>query len=630
MNVEKYKSDYLDKRMQLILFYKDSGKIIYSTETLFIVLSHDIAYKINLFMESISSVLENLTYGNPLTFSCINSETDGKDVFYDYQFEIPSEQESDLVVMQVFNFSDHYENLTHMQQERNELEIHKEILKLEQEKVFAQNELLEFKNNELERLQKLKTDFFARVSHEIRNPVNGISGLIQLISQNYQDQQKIEEYLEALSSTSDHLVNMVNNVLDFSKLESTDNNLELEKIEFDCREMVRSVLNSFLFNANEKRISLGSKISDNIPKWLIGDKYKLTQVITNLIGNAVKFTHEGGIMLIVSEEDNQNEISNIRFELRDTGIGIPDSMLKDVFNPYIQADQSVKRLYGGTGLGLPIVKNLVELMNGSVSVSSIEGEGSIFTFTIPLETITKETLIIENESISLFFNGRVLIGEDDLINQKVMEGIFEKEKVTCDIASDGEEALNLFGQNTYDLVILDVNMPVIDGMEVADTIRKKSDVPIIINSGRPYSEFKSQLSSLKNIEYLQKPISQLSFIKTINTITGSLTKVVDFALLQNLFGDNPKRVNEIIAIFREEAPENIQNMKQYFRNNEFERLKGLVHKAKSSFAYFGMKSTYNICDQIEKDLEKRVKKNYLLEIKKIEKDTILAINELTQ
>lgn len=628
MNIEKYKSDYLDKRMQLILFYKDSGEILYSTETLFNVLPEKSIYQINPFIESISMVLQDLQSGTPLTFSCINNEVDGQSVFYDYQFEVPEEDERDIIVMQVFNFSDHYENLTNMQQERNELEIHKEVFKLEQEKVFAQNELLAYKNSELERIQHLKTDFFARVSHEIRNPVNGISGLIQLISTNFGDQEKITEYLEALNATSDHLVNMVNNVLDFSKLESHKDKHELEYLEFDCKKVVRSIINSFLFSAKEKKISLDAKVAKNVPQILLGDKYKLTQVITNLVGNALKFTHEGGIMLTVSATKFEGKISTIRFELRDTGIGIAESMIENIFNPYVQADQSVKRLYGGTGLGLPIVKSLVEAMKGTIEVSSEEGEGSIFTFHIPFEVISEESST--NTSPELFFDGSVLLGEDDLINQKVMEGMLESEGILCDIAKDGQEVLDFFQQRKYGLFILDVNMPVMDGLDVANKIRQKVDTPIIIYSGKPYAELEHKLKGLKGIEYIQKPISRTSLINAFNKISKPTNKLVDFKLFRKLFGNNQKRLAEIIAIFIEEAPENVKNMKDHFFNRDYEELKTLVHKAKSSFAYFGMQRTHDLCDQIESDIDNNIKRNYLLSIEKIEEDTVSAIKELKQ
>ncbi|MEL7005951.1 MAG: ATP-binding protein [Bacteroidota bacterium] len=463
-----------------------------------------------------------MSYGEPLNFSCINSETDGSGLFYDYQFEVPSESEKDLIVMQVFNFSDHYENLTHMQQERNELEINKEILKLEQEKIAAQNELLEYKNSELKRLQKQKTDFFARVSHEIRNPVNGIAGLIQLINKNYHEYEKAKEYMDALSATSDHLVNIVNNVLDFSKLESSNEEIELEKIEFDCRSLVKSMINAFKFQANEQRISLDSKIGDNVPKKLVGDKYKLTQVITNLIGNAIKFTHEGGIMLLISVEGDVGEEVQVQFKLRDTGIGMPEDVIEHIFEPYKQADQSVKRLYGGTGLGLPIVKNLIELMNGSISVSSKVGEGSTFTFVVPFDNVSKEKDSLSNQETALYFSGRVLLGEDDLINQKVMEGLFESEEINCDVAGDGDEVLKLFELNSYELIVLDIDMPIVDGIEAARKIRQTSETPIIINSGKPYSEFKTKVAGITNIEYLQKPITQSSFKNIINKVYLSL------------------------------------------------------------------------------------------------------------
>ena len=265
MNIEQYKSDYLEKRMQLVLFEKETGHIIYSSETLFAVLSYSSVFAVNPFLESIYFSLKSLPLDESLAFSCVNVEVEGKRKYYDYQFQVPSKREEDIVVWQIFDFSDHYESLVTVQQQRNESEMMRELQEMEQEKVRLEKELLEYQKNEQERLQKLKTDFFAKVSHEIRNPANGIAGLVHLIRNSSEAERK--EYLNALASTSNHLVNLINNVLDLSKLESSSENLP-ETVSFDPKEVVRIAVDNCLYDATSKGITLAFNIDPDVPQHL--------------------------------------------------------------------------------------------------------------------------------------------------------------------------------------------------------------------------------------------------------------------------------------------------------------------------------------------------------------------------
>ncbi|MEQ9415422.1 MAG: ATP-binding protein, partial [Cyclobacteriaceae bacterium] len=289
---------------------------------------------------------------------------------------------------------------------------------------------------ELLRAQKAKEQFLANVSHEIRTPINGIAGMAALLSQNPTVKEQTT-YLNAIKSAADNLKVIINDILDLASIES--GKLNFEKIDFNLDDLLHSVVDSFSVQSAQKGIELNYILDDRISKILAGDPFRLNQILINLISNALKFTHEGSISINCKLEKKSSKIQHIKVDVTDTGIGIPADKLNKIFESFSQADASVTRKYGGTGLGLTIVKQLVELQKGSITVNSVEDKGTTFSIAIPYATGSKEELDKktsvyskkQNELASLK-NLRILLAEDNDINRLYATSILKMWECTAD------------------------------------------------------------------------------------------------------------------------------------------------------------------------------------------------------
>ncbi len=627
MNIERYKSDYLDKRMQLVLFEKVSGNIIYSNETLVKVLKYDSAYQVNPFIESIGPGLVEMSEGQKLMFPCVNVVDDGNQLYHDYQFDVPA-KEQELVVWQMFDFTDHYENLIHVQQERNDVEILQEYRALEQEKMRLENELLEYKNNELKRQEKLKTDFFAQVSHELRNPVNGIIGLAKLVKKTKGSLER-EGFIDTLDSLAQHLVAIVNNVLDLSKIESGE--LSVEKVVFNLHETLRSLPHVFHFQAAGKGLDLQLEIGEDVPGYVIGDGHKLSQVLYNLVGNAVKFTEKGQVRLEVYTLPNTYEGVHIAFKVIDTGIGIREEQLEEVFLPYKQAEASTTRRYGGTGLGLPIVKQLVEQMEGEIFVESELGRGSTFRFWLPFlieyeEPVPKKQAAHDQPSLN------IIVGEDDPINRVIIEHTLALDRHSVTLFANGEELAQYAMEHPFDVMVLDFNLPGMKGNEVLEYLRGKGVdyKPVLILSGEHKDKLDEELATYDICKFVHKPVDPAQLLEHIYACVGIQETAVDRDLdhLRALFDDDKERLQKLVDLFIEEMPVRIDQMLASFREESWGEIRELAHRMKSGYGYFRMKAMSGLLSSIEKEIDKKGRLKDKGSILKLKRETEIIVSEL--
>ena len=363
---------------------------------------------------------------------------------------------------------------------------------------------------EIEKLSKIKSEFLANMSHEIRTPLNAILGFIKIMKE--EDDGKFEKYLNTIDSASQTLLTIINDVLEFSKIES--GKMKIEHIDFKSDELYNAIE---LFEAKAKEKHIDFKMDFiNIPDYLYGDIHRIKQIITNLLSNAIKFTPENkSITTLIKYENNK-----LYVEVKDEGIGIPKDKLSVIFHSFSQADNSTTRKYGGSGLGLTISYRLVKLMKGSLNVESEVDKGSKFYFEIPIKE-GKEIKESINSNQKIKENLTFLVAEDNNANQMFMKILLDKLKIKFDLANNGKEAIELAkkNKNKYDLILMDINMPIISGIDATKEIRKFSKIPIIALTASALDGDKERFIKAGMNDYLSKPLDIQKLKKVIEKYT---------------------------------------------------------------------------------------------------------------
>ncbi len=492
-----------------------------------------------------------------------------------------------------------------------EMRVHERTENLEKAKLVAEESL------------KVKEQFLAHMSHEIRTPMNGIIGITNLLYRSTILSKEQKEYLDAIKSSADNLLVIINNILDISRIEA--GKMRIEEYPFNLEDIITKTLELVKPRVLEKNIRLTARIDKGIPAQLTGDPVRLTQILLNLVENAVKFTEKGSVSLSANAGEQTNEDVLVIFGIKDTGIGIPEEKLNMIFDTFTQADTLITRKYGGSGLGLTIVKRLLEMQGGAITVTSREKEGTEFTVKMKFkkaganQPILKGNIPKKNTGISKM---KILLVEDHKINQLVASKILSGEGFEVDLAENGKACIEKLRHGNYDLVLMDVQMPEMDGYETTQFIRTRmepplNDIPIIAMTAYATSGEKGKCLRAGMNDYISKPFHPEDLFALILKYSGNGSgiqakkarqeadrnrlngKITDLTYLEELSAGSSGFVSEMIRMFLEQFPLNLESMEKAISDKDWKELYTIAHRMKPSISFVGIKDMDEVIEQIE-------------------------------
>jgi len=472
-----------------------------------------------------------------------------------------------------------------------------------------------------ENSMKVRQIFLANMSHEIRTPMNAILGFTRLLYETNPTQEQ-KGFIDAIHFSGENLLVIINDILDLSKMQS--GKMTIEKCEFNLHELTAGIITVLSPKAREKGLKLTSKIEQQIPCLIKGDPVRLNQVLTNLISNAIKFTEHGMVSLEISSNASQNETIILEFRVTDTGIGIPIDKQAAIFEDFVQASADTTRKYGGTGLGLAITKNLVELQEGKIFVESPPGSGSSFIVRLPFEKGSIQGAPVlpvqeqQGHSLERLRDSSILVVEDNTVNQLLVKKVLEKTGCRIEIASNGLEAISRVKTGKFDVILMDIQMPEMDGYETTQFIRTKMpapfcDLPIIAMTAHAFGSDVMRCISEGMNDYISKPFKAEDLYQKIikHLDANERPKIVklsqsaempqrspDLSEINAISQEDPRVLNELIQVYGKEMPGIVEKLRGYTKSRNFPAMRSVCRQIKTASAPLKMSALENAVEQL--------------------------------
>lgn len=482
---------------------------------------------------------------------------------------------------------------------------------------------------------KAKSDFIANISHELRTPLSAIIGFTDLLRKTTLDATQ-KEYLDAIGLSGKNLLSIINNVLDLSRIDS--GKFPLEKTVFDVGELLHSVYTMLSSSATVKGLAFDYHVDPAIRFTVVGDPVRLTQILTNLIGNAVKFTNEGRIAVTcLLLKESHNDVV-LQFNVTDTGIGIPAEKLEHIFERFMQADTQITREYGGTGLGLSITRQLVELLGGSITVQSRPGKTE-FSFSLPYQKTNaspeKPTVHTQTEHAATS-PGRILVADDNSMNRKLASVLLQQNGLEPLQAESGMQALDLLRKYSFDVILMDIQMPVMDGYETARCIREMGlRTPIIAMTAHAFAGEKEKCIGAGMNDYIPKPFNEKILLEKIarwQKADAATETLADLSFLRSQTRDNTAFIAQLTLEFCSQTPEELTRLKKAIDHTLYEEIYQSAHSLRNAISLFGLERWIGEeLISLERQARQQAPANQLQSLfRKINSTCLQAISELNQ
>lgn len=469
-----------------------------------------------------------------------------------------------------------------------------------------------------EEIAKAKELFLANISHEIRTPLNGILGVINLINKTALTEQQ-QKMASMINEAANNLLVIVNDILNLEKISSGE--IAFEEIPFAIETLVAKIVDSFQYKAEEKKLTLAFEYQLEKKQSLLGDPYRISQILNNLISNAIKFSEKGIVSVVLSSISETEHLVWYKLSVIDTGIGIEPMQIEQIFEPFKQADNSITRKYGGTGLGLGICKKLIESMGGRISVDSIPQKGSTFSCILPIKkNISISSPTTSKPNYEKLKGCRILVAEDVEMNQFITRSLLEENGVYVSMALNGKEVIEKVTNYEYDLILMDISMPYIDGIQATSIIRSmkdqsKKNIPIIAMTANAFKKDETKYRNIGMNGYLSKPFQEAQLLSSIIAVLDNTNFVIQYEpiemtntlndklyneeLIMGMGKGNPAFIQKMVGLFLKTMPIDIEQLTKSAAEDDWKKVEKTAHRMKSALRGMGIKAAANKVKLIE-------------------------------